>query len=127
LLIETGQLAEDWLASHPRVDELVPAMARKLVNPTAAAQIREMVRQTTNDRQSSTGRLSMTDGPHSQFAAVPLPDGNALLTMVDVTDSTRIEAALRERATALEDADRGKTDFGAKMSYESRTALTYIV
>ena len=59
-------------------------MARKLVNPTAAASVREVVRQATNGRKPASGRISLTDGRQFQFAAVPLPDGNALLTLLDV-------------------------------------------
>lgn len=120
------QLDETWLAEHPRVDELVPAFARRLVNPTAAASLRELVRGATSERRAERGRLNLADGRHFEFAAVPLPDGNALFTMIDVTDSSRIEAALRERAEALEQADRVRTNFVANMSYELRTPLTSI-
>jgi signal transduction histidine kinase len=123
---EVWDLEEEWLSGHPRIDELVPAIARKLVNPTNAARIREMVRHTTSERQRASERISLTDGRRFEFASVPLPDGNALFTMVDVTDSSRIEAALRERAKALEDADRVKTAFVANVSYELRTPLTSI-
>ncbi|WP_260484025.1 sensor histidine kinase [Sphingomicrobium flavum] len=123
---ETWGLDESWLSEHPRVDELVPAMARALVNPTDAAQLRELVRSATSGRKEGQGEISFNDGRHFAFAAVPLPDGNALFTMVDVTDSNRIQAALRERAQALEETDKVKTNFVENMSYELRTPLTSI-
>lgn len=78
-------------------------------------------------RRPIRSRLARKDGLVLDFATVPLPDGNTLITYVDVTDSSRIERALRERTDALEAADRLKTGFMSKVSYELRTPLTNIL
>ena len=114
------------LTKHPRVDALAEAASSRLTNPTRAALIRELVRAATTERKSRGGRVAFKDGRHFEFAAVPLPDGNALFTMLDITDSRRVERVLRERADALVEADKVKTAFVSNMSYELRTPLTSI-
>ncbi len=123
---ELWDFEEEQLAAHPRVDALTPLIAKKLKNPQHAGLVRELVRSATVERKQRTGRVSLTDNRDFEFAAVPLPDGNALFTMLDVTDSRRIEGALRDRNEALEEADRLKTAFVSNMSYELRTPLTSI-
>ncbi len=123
---EVWGLSEEELAHNPRVDALVEAVARRLANPSRAGLIRELVRVATVDRQPRSGRVALVDGRHFEFAAVPLPDGNALFTMLDITASRGIERALRDRNEALEETDRLKTAFVANMSYELRTPLTSI-
>ncbi len=117
---------EAFLASHPRVDKLAEVAAGMLSNPSRAALIRELVRSATQERKQRSGRLALKDGRHFEFAAVPLPDGNALFTMLDITDSRKVERMLRDKAEALETADKVKTAFVANMSYELRTPLTSI-
>ncbi|HYW17652.1 MAG TPA: ATP-binding protein [Allosphingosinicella sp.] len=117
---------EEQLAGNPRIDALTTHIGRKLKNPSHAALVRELVRSATVERKQRTGRVAFTDGREFEFAAVPLPDGNALFTMLDVTASRTVEAALRERTQALEQADRLKTAFVSNMSYELRTPLTSI-
>jgi signal transduction histidine kinase len=78
------------------------------------------------DRKAHEGRMSQ-DGRILRYRAVPLPDGNALLTFTDVSDSVKAEQALRDRAEALEAADRLKNSILANVSYEVRTPLTSIV
>jgi len=123
---EVWQLEEEELAAHPRIDALSNRLGKKLKNRSQSAFIREMVRSATVERKQRTGQVQLTGGRDYEFAAVPLPDGNALFTMIDVTDSRMIEAALRERNEALVEADKLKTAFVSNMSYELRTPLTSI-
>lgn len=124
--LDVWGLSEQVLALHPRVDALVDHVGRQLANPARAGLVRELVRIATIERQQRSGRVALKDGRHFEFAAVPLPDGNALFTMLDITASRQIEAALRERNDALEEADKLKTAFVANMSYELRVPLTTI-
>ena len=56
----------------------------------------------------------------------PLPDGATLMAWDDVTQERKTEAALIERAEALEAADAIKSDFVGHVSYQLRTPLTTI-
>ena len=132
LNIWNHQFADNWgleeadLGKHPRVDSLMQKMAGQLKQPARISEVREMVRSATTEREQKGGRLNFADGRRYEFAAIPLPDGNALFTMLDISDSYRIEQALRERNEALVEADSIKGRFLSNMSYEFRTPLTSI-
>ncbi len=114
------------LDGHPTADQLVEKIAPHLDKPKQAPAIGEIVRGATLDRKQTGGRVALADGRTLEIAGVPLPDGNGLLTVLDITDSQKAEDALRERNEALEAADEVKTRFLANMSYELRVPLTSI-
>lgn len=123
---EIWSVEEAVLADHPRIDDLMARVGKALVRPEEATVVRQLIRAATVERRQRSGRVSFADGRFFEFAAIPLPDGNALFLMLDTTDSRRIEKALLERNEALEEADRVKTAFVSNMSYELRTPLTSI-
>lgn len=120
------ELPEEYLTTHPRLDALLEKIGERLEEPRQSSVLSQMVMGATSERQQRSGRVALADGRQLDFSAIPLPDGNALFTLIDVTDSRRIERALRDRAEALEDADRVKSDFLSRVSYELRTPLTSI-
>lgn len=119
-------LEDAFLDTHPRADLLLDHIAGRLKHPDQIPTIQQVIQAATLERRQKAGRIELADGRHLEFAGVPLPDGNGMLTVLDITDSQKAEAALRERNAALVEADAVKTRFIANMSYEFRTPLTSI-
>lgn len=119
-------LESDFLDTHPHVEALLKKIAPRLKHPAEAEAVGSAVRAAALDRAQKGGRIALTDGRMLEYAGVPLPDGNGLLAVLDITDSQKAEAALRESNEALIEADAIKTRFLAKISYELRTPLTSI-
>ncbi|RCK40612.1 PAS domain-containing sensor histidine kinase [Thalassospira xiamenensis] len=84
-----------------------------------------MVARITNHEPMS-GRIERADNSIIDFAIVPLPDGAVMMSYIDVTDTIRVERALRERNEALRTADQMKSDFISTVSRELTRPLDHI-
>lgn len=126
LFAETWELNDDLLLQHPRLDELLPSLARHLQKPSQISILDELIRTTSSNRERHKSKAVFADGRMFQIATIPLPDGNTLFTMLDMSNNLKIEQALRDRNSALQEADAIKGKFLANMSYEFRSPLTSI-
>lgn len=77
-----------------------------------------------HDRQDQT---ELKNGTVLRYALIHLPNGQVMLTFIDVTDSVNVERALQDKNEALQKADQLKDDFIQRMSYELRSPLTNII
>jgi signal transduction histidine kinase len=119
-------LEPSFLDQKPHVEQLSQLETLSVDSRAGWQEIKYGVTGIEADRKAHEGRMSQ-DGRILRYRAVPLPDGNALLTFTDVSDTVRAEQALRDRAEALEATDRLKNNIIANVSYEVRTPLTSIV
>ncbi len=119
-------LTASFLAERPHVEELAQLESLSPEARAAWQDIKFGITGIDAKRKDHEGIVEQ-DGRFLQYRAVPLPDGNALLTFTDVSDAAKAERALRDRTEALEAADRLKNRLLSNVSYEIRTPLTSIV
>ncbi len=80
-----------------------------------------------DERRDRRGQVEMNDGAVLRYALINLPNGQVMITFVDVTDTVNVERALKDKNEALQMADQLKNDFVQHVSYELRSPLTNII
>lgn len=103
------------------------ACALSYDQPDGWKRFAERITSFEDERPSSQGTLELFSGLVLDYAVIPLPNAQTMLTFVNMTDSVRAERALTEKNEALRKADELKNDFVQHVSYELRSPLTNII
>ncbi len=117
------------LGANPHIDQLADASGAAI--PEDGASIWRDLKRSIVDlnptRTDRNGRINRSDGRLIDYAITRLPDGQTMMTFLDVTEGASYSKVLKERNDALMAADRLKDAFVENVSYELRSPLTNII
>ncbi|MCP4382658.1 MAG: two-component sensor histidine kinase [Hyphomicrobiales bacterium] len=120
-------LEPDLLAKQPHVSDVVRKARQTGDDDADWRRFTTRVAGLDESRSSFTGRMERANQRIIDYATVPLPGAQTMVTLVDVTDTVQVERALIERNEALEAAGALKNAFIHHVSYELRSPLTNII
>lgn len=123
------KLPTNLLESNPHIDQIVEAASKALPEDGAGLwrDLKRGIVDLNPTRTDHSARITRADGRMIDYAITRLPDGQTMMTFVDVTESANYQRVLTERNDALVTADRLKDAFVQNVSYELRSPLTNII
>lgn len=123
------KLPMNELGNNPHIDQIADVSGRAI--PQDGSKIWRDLKRGIIDlnptRTDQAGRIDRSDGRLLDYAITRLPDGQTMMTFLDVTESASYSKVLKERNDALVAADRLKDAFVENVSYELRSPLTNII
>jgi signal transduction histidine kinase len=123
------KLPMNELGQNPHIDQIAEASGRAMPEDGASIwrDLKRGIIDLNPTRSDTTGRINRADGRLLDYAITRLPDGQTMMTFIDVTESASYSKVLKERNDALVAADLLKDAFVENVSYELRSPLTNII
>lgn len=123
------KLPMNTLGQNPHIDQIAEASGKAIPEDGASIwrDLKRGIIDLNPTRSDQTGRLNRSDGRLLDYAITRLPDGQTMMTFLDVTESASYSKVLKERNDALVAADLLKDAFVENVSYELRSPLTNII